>query len=123
MKVEMKTRLQLLTLTILSLVLSSCCGILPCSKNSLSAEKEVTEMKEVSETVHGKNGSYVRTSHVPVTTVKTVKLSCRKCGSSFCPEPGCCGTISKAVLSRATGQGGTGEPQIGLIPTMKQLAP
>lgn len=59
----------------------------------------------------------------PVVVVKEEKHSCTKCGSSFCPKPDCCGTISSAVLSRATAQGGTGEPHIGLIPTMKTLAP
>ncbi|MFC4992264.1 hypothetical protein [Rubritalea tangerina] len=48
---------------------------------------------------------------------------CTKCYSTFCPKPGCCGTVGNNVLSRATMQGGTGEPQLGLIPTMKTLAP
>lgn len=48
---------------------------------------------------------------------------CARCLSHFCPEPDCCGNVSKEVLRRATAQGGTGEPHIGLIPTMKTLAP
>jgi hypothetical protein len=36
--------------------------------------------------------------------------------------PSCCGTVSPAVLKRATAQNGTGEPHIGTIPTMKVLA-
>lgn len=59
----------------------------------------------------------------PVVVVKEEKHECTKCGSWFCPKPDCCGTISNNVLSRATAQGGTGEPHIGLIPTMKTLAP
>ncbi|MDB4422722.1 hypothetical protein N9294_02030 [bacterium] len=35
---------------------------------------------------------------------------------------GGCGTVSPAVLKRATAQNGTGEPHIGTIPTMKVLA-
>ena len=54
---------------------------------------------------------------------KAKKQGCTKCYSRFCPEPGCCGTVGNGVLSRATMQGGTGEPQLGLIPTMKTLAP
>ncbi len=119
---EMKTRLQLLTLALLSLAFSSCCGLLPCGA-ALTAQKEVTTIKEVTQTVHGTNRSYDVINKVPVTTYKTVKSSCRKCGSKFCPKPSCCGIVSKKVLSRATGQGGTGEPQIGLIATMKTLAP
>lgn len=122
MKNEMKIRLNLLVIALFSLALSSCCGLLPC-RGSLSAEREVTTMKEVSHTVSDKNGSHTVTSQIPVTTLETVTESCNKCGSSFCPKPQCCGIISKAVTSRATGQGGTGEPQIGLIPTMKILAP
>jgi len=56
---------------------------------------------------------------------KIVKVDhlCTKCGSTFCPKPQCCGIVNTSVLSRATGQSGTGEPPIGLIPTMKTLAP
>lgn len=55
--------------------------------------------------------------------VEEEKHECTKCGSWFCPKPDCCDTVSSSVLSRATAQGGTGEPHIGLIPTMKTLAP
>lgn len=51
------------------------------------------------------------------------KQKCVKCLSFYCPKPGCCGTVGENVLSRATMQGGSGEPHIGLIPTMKTLAP
>ena len=118
----MKTTFQLLALAILSLSFSSCCGFLPCG-GSLSAEKEVTTYEESQRTVYGNKTSHVVTDRVPVTTTETVKHCCRKCGSSFCPKPECCGIVSSKVLARATAQGGTGEPQIGLIPTMKTLAP
>jgi hypothetical protein len=59
--------------------------------------------------------------------VKKAKVAkaqgCTKCYSKFCPKPDCCGTVSNAVLSRASMQGASGEPQLGLIPTMKTLAP
>jgi len=56
--------------------------------------------------------------------VKKAKAQgCTKCYSRFCPKPGCCGTVGNNVLSRASMQGGSGEPQLGLIPTMKTLAP
>lgn len=117
----MKTTFQLLALAVLSLAFSSCCGLLPCP-GSLTAQKEVTTFQEVQRTVHGSKTSYVVTDRVPHTHTETVKLSCRKCGSSYCPKPQCCGIVSQSVLARATAQGGTGEPQIGLIPTMKVLA-
>ena len=119
---EMKNTLQLLALAVLSLVYSSCCGLLPCGA-SLTEEREVTKLQEVSVEVVGKNRSYTTIDHVPVTVTETVTDNCNECGSSFCPRPQCCGIINKSVLARATGQGGTGEPQIGLIATMKTLAP
>jgi hypothetical protein len=88
----------------------------------MTAEREVTTYQEVQRTVYSGKTSHVVTDRVPVTTTQTVKHSCRKCGSSYCPKPQCCGIVSDTVLARATAQGGTGEPQIGLIPTMKILA-
>ncbi|NWK56606.1 hypothetical protein HW115_13370 [Verrucomicrobiaceae bacterium N1E253] len=118
----MKTTFQLLALAVLSLTLSSCCGILSLCPGKLTAEKEVTTYQEVQRTVYSGKTSYVVTDRVPTTHKETVKQSCRKCGSSFCPKS-CCGIVGEGVLARATAQGGTGEPQIGLIPTMKVLAP
>ena len=54
---------------------------------------------------------------------KAKRQGCVKCCSTYCPQPNSCGTVSNSVLSRATMQGGSGEPQLGLIPTMKTLAP
>lgn len=54
-------------------------------------------------------------------TVK-VKADCGKCGSSYCPKSKCCDILSDAVLKRVTAQNGTGEPHIGLVPTMQVLA-
>ena len=117
----MKTTFQLLALAIISLAFSSCCGFLPCGA-SLTAEKEVTTFTETERTVYDGKSSYTVTDHQPVTKKEKVSGHCKKCGSRFCPKPQCCGIVSKAVLSRATAQGGTGEPHIGLIPTMKTLA-
>ncbi|MBK1830040.1 hypothetical protein JIN77_04860 [Verrucomicrobiaceae bacterium R5-34] len=117
----MKTTFQLIALALLSLAFSSCCGLLPCG-GSLTAEKEVTTFTETERTVYTGKSSYVVTDRVPQTHTEEVSICCNKCGSSFCPKPECCGIVSKAVLARATAQGGTGEPQIGLIPTMKTLA-
>jgi hypothetical protein len=116
----MKTTFHLLALAVLSLAFSSCCGLLPCPA-ALTAKKEVTTYQEVQRTVYTGKSSYVVTDRVPQTHTETVKKACLKCGSSFCPKPQCCGIVSDTVLARATAQGGTGEPQIGLIPTMKEL--
>ncbi|MGC6464846.1 MAG: hypothetical protein ACON38_03990 [Akkermansiaceae bacterium] len=55
------------------------------------------------------------------TQSKIVRVGCEN--RCYNPSPGCCDVVSKAVLKRATAQGGTGEPHIGTIPTMKVLAP
>jgi len=122
----MKTTIQLLALTILAFAFSSCCGSRPCG-GAPAAQKEVTTYKEVQRTVYANKTSYVVTERIPVTTAATktkrAKSCCNKCGSSFCPKPQRCGIISNAVLARASAQGGTGEPNIGLVPTMKNLTP
>ena len=117
----MKTTIQLFALALLSLAFSSCCGFLSCG-GSLTAQKEVTSYSESERTVYGGKSSKSVIDRVPVTENKTITHFCKKCGSSFCPKPECCGIVSEEVLARATAQGGTGEPQIGLIPTMKTLA-
>ncbi len=53
--------------------------------------------------------------------IATLLPSCCCLGSTYCPKPSCCDIISPAVLKRAAAQGGTGEPHIGTIPTMKIL--
>lgn len=116
----MKTIVRLLALAIVTFSFSSCCGLRPCW-GSLTAQKEVTTYEESQSTVYTDKSSQVVTNRVPVTRTEKVKLRCFKCGSSFCPKPQCCGIVSKEVLARATTQGGTGEPNIGLIPTMKDL--
>lgn len=117
----MKTTFQLFALAVLSLAVSSCCGLLPCP-GGLTAEKEVTTYQNATTTYYTGKSSHSVNHKVPVTKTVTVKKACTKCGSSFCPKPECCGIVSDTVLARATAQGGTGEPQLGLIPTMKVLA-
>ena len=88
-------------------------------------EKQVTEYVEEQIVIEGKGGkggvSETITVRRPV--VKTVReeLPCGDCGSKFCATPDCCGIVPISVLSRATAQGGTGEPHLGTIPTMKVL--
>jgi len=110
----MKITIQFFTAAVIALMFTS------CSMCKLGQVGYIEGEKQVITTVDSdsKGG-------LPITTVKTVptKQFCYKCGSSYCPKPQCCGIISREVTSRATGQGGTGEPFIGLIPTMKTLAP
>ena len=56
-----------------------------------------------------------------MTRIVREPVPCGDCGSKFCATPDCCGITPISVLSRATAQGGTGEPHFGTIPTMKVL--
>ena len=109
----MKTTLKLILLTFIAVTFSSCCGLF--KQGTLEGEREVTRYR----TIEGTKGNVT----IPETTTQKVTYDCYTCGSYYCPKPQCCGIVSKSVLSRATGQTGTGEPSIGLIPTMKTLAP
>jgi len=107
----MKTTIKLFAMAVFAVLFSSCCNF--SKVGSITGERKFL----VTEDTGAKGG---------ISTVeKTEKVThhCFKCGSSFCPKPQCCGIINKSVLSRATGQSGSGEPPIGLIPTMKTLAP
>lgn len=92
-------------------------------------EKQVTEYVEEQIVIEGKSakggkgGLTTETITVRRPVVKTVReeVPCGNCGSKFCAEPDCCGIVPVSVLSRATAQGGTGEPHVGTIPTMKVL--
>lgn len=89
-------------------------------------EDQVTEWVEEEVMVDSgeKGGMPVSTTvRRPVVTTVQKKVKCGDCGSWYCTLPGCCGTVSRQVLKRATAQGGTGEPHMGQIPTMKVLAP
>ncbi|MBK1789613.1 hypothetical protein [Persicirhabdus sediminis] len=122
----MKNLMKLITLAVATMMFSSCCGLFPCGGRGMSAEVEYTEYEDATRTVvpAGKGGMpYEESYKRPVTKTKTVKDGCFTCGSSYCPASKCCGIVSDEVLARATTQGGTGEPQLGLIPTMKPLAP
>lgn len=120
-------------LVLLTFVLSSCCW--NCAKGKrfgvAGCEKEYVEVEEtewIEEQVYadyGPKGGKAGPVTVKRPLVKTVRkpVHCGSCGSWYCAKPGCCDTVSTAVLRRATAQGASGEPHIGQIPTMKVLAP
>jgi hypothetical protein len=140
----------LVTSLFAALVFSSCCGMpfsacgkkvnvkscADCGKhqsfphvgceNDRFVEREVTEYVEEQVVVEGKGGKGGMTTETitvrrPVTHTVREEVPCGDCGSKFCATPDCCGIVPVSVLSRATAQGGTGEPHLGLIPTMKVL--
>lgn len=132
----MKKLIPLLAVGLIATLLPSCCGFLGgcCKKGKIVnvgceddrvVEEEVTKYKTVKRTVDpgGKGGiPYEIEEKVAYTEIVEKKVDCGTCGSIYCPAPDCCGTVSNAVLKRATAQGASGEPHIGLIPTMKVLA-
>lgn len=131
----MKKLIPFLFLGLLATLLPSCCGLGGCAQNgkieNVGCEnqayttQEVTKYRIVKRMVNpGTKGGipYEVEEKVAYTETVKVKADCGTCGSSYCPTPQCCDVISPAVLKRATAQGGTGEPHIGTIPTMKVLA-
>mgnify|MGYP006924384499 CR=1 FL=1 len=132
----MKKLIPLLFLGLLATLLPSCCGLSKCrdtgrivgvgSEHQNHTTKEITKYKIVKRMVDpGPKGGAPYEVEDKVAYTETVKVDqdCGVCGSIYCPAPGCCGTVSQAVLKRATAQSGTGEPHLGTIPTMKVLAP
>ncbi|MBC7980539.1 MAG: hypothetical protein H7Y36_08255 [Armatimonadetes bacterium] len=134
----MKKLISLLALAALSLGFSSCCSMFGMPTSVAGYRTETRQVKTchydiVTEDVYtagdsksGAGGS-VQTIEKKVPRYKTVtvkyRVPCSKCTRYYCPEKDCCGTTSESVIKMATAQGPVGSPHIGLIPTMKTLAP
>ena len=122
----MKSLVFLTAAIAMMLSLNSCCtGCLKGDKFEASCPEKETYEEQVTtwveeEVFDGKGTTIVRT---PTVSTVTKPIDCTTCGSFYCADPGCCDTVGREVLKRATVQGGTGEPHMGLIPTMKVLAP
>lgn len=130
----MKNLTLLLTISLLSLVFSSCCSMFGWSMQGAGYRTESRQVKTSSydlETVPvegsygGKDGMLTVQKKVYryKTVDKQVRIPCPKCTRYYCPKKDCCGTTSETTLRMASAQGWTGSPHIGLLPTMKPLAP
>ena len=134
----MKNLALLLSLAVVSLGFSSCCSMFGIGNNTAGYRTETRQVKTcqydiVTEVVHtpgsaksGKGGmTQTIEKRVPRyrTVTKKTRISCGSCTRFFCPSNDCCGTTSDSTMKMATAQGATGSPHIGLIPTMKPLAP
>ena len=64
----------------------------------------------------------VQTKAVRYKTVTRIHYN-GPCVHAFCPDKVCCGTTGPRTRQMASLQGSTGSPNLGLIPTMKPLAP
>ncbi len=134
----MKNLALLLSLAAISLGFSSCCSMFGFSGQGSGYRTETRQVKTckydiVTEEIitpgdakSGKGGM-VQTIEKKVprykTVTKKVRVSCGSCVRFYCPKSDCCGTTSESTRNMATAQGGVGSPHIGLIPTMKPLAP
>lgn len=134
----MKNLALLLSLAAISLGFSSCCSMFGVGSQSAGYRTETRQVKTchydiVTEEVYtpgsaksGKGGmTQTIEKKVPryKTVTKKVRIGCGPCVRFFCPKKDCCGTTSDSTMKMATAQGATGSPHIGLIPTMKPLAP
>jgi hypothetical protein len=134
----MKNLALLLTLAAVSLGFSSCCSMFGTSSQTAGYRTETRQVKTchydiVTEEVitpgdakSGKGGM-VQTIEKKVprykTVTKKVRIPCGRCVRVYCPKKDCCGTTSQSTIVMASTQGSVGSPQIGLIPTMKVIAP
>ena len=134
----MKNLLLLVSLLSVSLGFSSCCSMFGMPSQNAGYRTETRQVKtchydivtkEVripGDSKSGKSGM-VQTIEERVprykTVTKKIAIPCGTCTRYYCPKKDCCGSTSKETLILASAQGSVGSPNIGLIPTMKPLAP
>ena len=132
----MKNLLLLASLVAVSLGFSSCCSMFGLPSQSAGHRTESRQVKTcfydtVTEEVwvggSAKSGGMMQTVEKKVprykTVTKKVRIPCGSCTRFYCPKKDCCGTTSEYTMKMATAQPAVGSPFIGLIPTMKPLAP
>jgi hypothetical protein len=130
----MKNLVLLASLIAVSLGFSSCCSMFGVQAQGSGYRTETRQVKtchydivtkEVM--VPGPKGGMVQTVEERVprykTVTKKVRVSCGSCVRYYCPKKDCCGTTSQSTIVMASAQGWSGSPHIGLIPTMKKIAP
>jgi hypothetical protein len=134
----MKNLALLVSLAAISLGFSSCCSMFGLANQSAGYRTETRQVKTcaydiVTEEIvtpgdskSGKGGM-VQTIEKKVprykTVTKKVRIPCGPCVRHYCPKDDCCGTTSDSTRNLASAQGSVGSPNIGLIPTMKPIAP
>ncbi|MBN8459542.1 MAG: hypothetical protein J0M04_17065 [Verrucomicrobia bacterium] len=135
----MKNLLMLVSVVAVSLGFSSCCSMFGTfGANTAGYRTETKQVKTcgydiVTEEVvtpgdakSGKGGM-VQTIEKKVprykTVTKKVRIPCGQCARLYCPKKDCCGSTSQAVINMSSAQGPVGSPHIGLVPTMKKIAP
>lgn len=125
----------LVSLLAVSFGFSSCCSMFGRLSQNAGYRTETHQVKTCQYDIVTKQvmtsgsakGGMVQTVEEKVpryrTVTKKVALPCGSCTHYYCPKKDCCGTTSQETLILASAQGSVGSPNIGLIPTMKPLAP
>ena len=128
----MKNLLLLLSLAVVSFGLSSCKTFSRpaafAAYNGTTSQRKLCGYDVVREEVlvDAKSGlTEVRETKVPryKTVTKKERVPCSKCTRYYWLSDGCCGSSSEEARKMATAQPSSGSPFIGLIPTMKVIAP
>ncbi len=134
----MKNLLFFASIIAISLGFSSCCSMFGTMAQGSGYRTETRQVKTchydvITEEVmvpgdskSGKGGM-IQTVEKRVprykTVTKKVRIPCGSCVRLYCPKDDCCGTTSESTRQLASTQGSVGSPNIGLIPTMKPIAP
>ncbi|MCX6876961.1 MAG: hypothetical protein NTW21_24575 [Verrucomicrobia bacterium] len=134
----MKNLFMVVSLVAVSLGFSSCCSMFGNPSQTAGYRVETRQVKTckydlVTEEIFIKGdsksgkGGMVKTSTKKVprykTVTKKVRLNCGQCVHFYCPKKDCCGSTAESTLAMSSAQGPVGSPNIGLIPTMKKIAP
>jgi hypothetical protein len=129
----MKNLLTVLPLVAITLSFSSCCSMFGIQGLSAGTRTETKQVQTchydtVTEVIPSSSkGGMAQTVEKKVPRYKTVTkkvwVPCPRGYRYYCPNNGCNGTTSEKSLNMVTAQGPTGSPNIGLMPTMKTLAP
>lgn len=127
----MKNLLLILPLIAVTLGLSSCCSMFGWKSGTAGYTEQVTKRKlcgydivreEV--VVDAKSGlTEVKETKVPRYKIvtKKVRVKCQSSTRLYCLEEGCCGSKTESARKMASVQGGSGSPNVGLVPTMKKI--
>lgn len=134
----MKNLLMLVALAGASFGFSSCCTMFGKHTNTDGYRTETYQVKTggydlvTKQTVvngdakSGKGGMVVTvTEKVPryKTVTKKVRVSSGPNIHMYCPKKDGGGSISQETLNMTSAQGSSGSPNIGLVPSMKKIAP
>lgn len=133
----MKKLLKLVALAAVSLGFSSCCSMFGITSQNAGYTTETRQVKTckydiVTKEVYtsggkGSKGGTMEVVEEKVPRYKTVtkkkRIPCGSCVRFYCPKKDCCGTTSDSMLKMVQTQGPVGSPHMGLVPTMRPLAP